>query len=181
MLECPRCKGHRFWSLQGKRKRCKGCRLTRKFTKTIWDQTRISSYWKGRLIEYFCLGVPAYRLRFHVPLHAKTVERWFGILRKVIYEQTIKELQTFKGTIEMDETVFGGRRKGQWGWRAQDKHIVFGIYQRNGYALTFPITTHTWIAIAPLVVTHTATLMCHDFCDMNNCITSNGYCRLIPR
>jgi transposase len=124
MLECPRCKGHRFWSLQGKRKRCKGCRLTRKFTKTIWDQTRISSYWKGRLIEYFCLGVPAYRLRFHVLLHAKTVERWFGILRKVIYEQTIKELQTFKGTIEMDETVFGGRRKGQGGWRAQDKHIV---------------------------------------------------------
>ena len=55
----------------------------------------------------------------------------------------------------MDEAVFGGMRKRQWGWRTTDKHIVFGIYKRNGKVITFPIATHTFAAIGPLVAKHT--------------------------
>jgi len=33
------------------------------------------------------------------------------------------------GIIEMDEALFGGRRRGEkCGWGAEGKHIVFGIY-----------------------------------------------------
>ena len=56
----------------------------------------------------------------------------------------------------MDETIFGGRRKGQWGWRATEKHIVFGIYKRNGKVMIFPIPQHTFAAIGPLVAKHTS-------------------------
>jgi len=59
------------------------CGLTRKFDKTLWDTTRISPHWKGRLLEFSCLGVPAYRLRFQVPVHQNTLQRWFRILREV--------------------------------------------------------------------------------------------------
>jgi transposase len=41
------------------------------------------------------------------------------------------ELKTFSGKIEMDETMFGGRKLGKRGWGASGKNIVFRIYQRN--------------------------------------------------
>ena len=85
MLICPRCDGKNFWRLATGQRRCGQCGLTRKFDKTYWNSTKMSPYWKGRLLEYFCLGVPAYRLRFQVPLDLKTVQRWFRILRIAIY------------------------------------------------------------------------------------------------
>lgn len=93
---------------------------------------------KGRLVEFFCLGVPAYRLRFQVPLNIKTIRRLLRILRETIYNQEVKKLSALSGEIEMDKTMFGGRRLGKRGWGASSKYIVFGIYQRNGKVLTFP-------------------------------------------
>jgi len=71
MKKCPRCAGQDFWVFPSGQKRCKRCGLTRKKEKTYWKATRISAYWKGQLLEFFCLGVPAYRLRFQVPLNLK--------------------------------------------------------------------------------------------------------------
>jgi len=92
-------------------------------------------------LEFFCLGVPAYRLRFQVPLNPKTIQRWFQVLRETIYNQAMNELSTLCGEIEMDETMFGGRVPGKRGWGAGGKHIVLGIYQRNGKVLTFPVSS----------------------------------------
>jgi transposase len=41
--------------------------------------------------------------------------------------------------IEMDESMYGGHRKGKRGWESVGKHIVFGLYQRNGQVMTFPV------------------------------------------
>jgi transposase len=54
------------------------------------------------------------------------------MLRETIYRNTIRDLEPLSGEIEMDETMFGGRRPGKRGWGASGKNIVFGIYQRNG-------------------------------------------------
>ena len=86
------------------------------------------------------MGVPAYRLRFQVPYSKPTILKWFRILREAIYQDVIKDLKPLSGEIEMDETMFGGRRPGKRGWGATGKTIVFGIYQRNGKVLTFPIS-----------------------------------------
>ncbi|KPL20051.1 MAG: hypothetical protein AMJ92_00835 [candidate division Zixibacteria bacterium SM23_81] len=107
------------------------------------------------MVEYFCLGVPAYRLRFQVPLNQKTIERWFRILREAVYDQQIQQLSELSGEIEMDETMFGGYRPGKRGWAASGKHIVFGIYQRNGKVLTFPISNRGIQQIGPLMTTYT--------------------------
>jgi len=155
MLNCPRCGSKKFWSLSTGLKRCSQCGLTRKFNRTLWQSTRIAPYWKGRLLEFFCLGVPAYRLRFQVPLNQKTVQRWFRILREAIYEQELKELAALSGQIEMDETMFGGKVPGKRGWGAAGKHMVFGIYQRNGKVLTFPITSRGRRELAPLMTKYT--------------------------
>ena len=155
MKKCSRCGSQKFWELSTGQSRCSQCGLTRKFSKVLWQSTRISPYWKGRLIEHFCLGVPAYRLRFQVPLDRKTIQRWFQILRETIYEHQIKELSTLCGEIEMDETMFGGRVPGKRGWGASGKVIVFGIYQRNGKVLTFPITNRSKQQLIPLMTTYT--------------------------
>lgn len=110
---------------------------------------------KGRLVEFFSLGVPAYRLRFQVPYSQPTIQRGFRILRESIYQQAMKELEPLSGEIEMDETIFGGKRPGKRGWGASGKNIVFGIYQRNGKVLTFPISSRSKNTLIPLIIQYT--------------------------
>ncbi len=43
------------------------------------------------------------------------------------------------GAIELDETMFGGRRKGKRGWGVEGKIIAFGIYKRNGRVKVFAV------------------------------------------
>ena len=155
MKKCPRCGHQKFWLLSTGQRRCQRCGLTRKLTGNLWQSVRIAPYWKGRLVEYFCLGVPAYRLRFQVPLDQKTIERWFRILREAIYDHQIQQLSELSGEIEMDETMFGGYRAGKRGWGAAGKHIVFGIYQRNGKVLTFPISSRSIQDLVPLMTAYT--------------------------
>jgi len=50
------------------------------------------------------------------------------MFREIIYHDNIKDLKPLSGEIEMDETMFGGRRPGKRGWGASGKNIVFGIY-----------------------------------------------------
>lgn len=155
MKKCSRCDGRKFWQLSTGQIRCSTCGLTRKFNQTRWTTTRIPSYWKGRLVEFFSLGVPAYRLRFQVPVHQDTVPRWFQILRETIYQQALKELSTLSGQIEMDETMFGGKVSCKRGWGASSKHMVFGLYQRNGKVLTFPVASCSRRDLVPLMTQHT--------------------------
>ena len=157
MKTCPRCGSKKWWLLSAGQIRCSQCGLTRKISKNIWKRKRISPYWKGRLIEYFCLGVPAYRLRFQVPYSQLTIQRCFRIFRESIYRNVVKDLQPLSGEIEMDETMFGGRRPGKRGWGASGKNIVFGIYQRNGKVLTFPISSRARETMMPYIIRYTKT------------------------
>jgi len=67
---------------------------------TLWQVTKIAPYWKGRLIEFFCMGIPEYGLRFQVPLKPKTLQRWYRILRETIYIEQMKELSVLSVEIE---------------------------------------------------------------------------------
>ena len=153
---CSYCRYTKFWKLSDGRYRCVRCRRDQRFrTGTFWSKSRILPYWKGRLLEYFCLGVPAYRLRFRVPLHLHTIERFYRLVRLAIYQDSLRQLSRLAGEIEMDETMFGGRRPGKRGWGAEGKAIVFGMYQRNGKVLTFPIASRSRRILLPLIIQHT--------------------------
>jgi len=49
-----------------------------------------------------------------------------------IYKFVSKDGELLSGELEMDESYFGGRRKGNRGRGAKDKIPVFGILERNG-------------------------------------------------
>jgi transposase len=155
MPECTRCGAMDFWILGTGQIRCKQCGLTRFPHRSYWKQSRIPPYWKGRLLEFFCFGVPAYRLRFQVPLNLKTIQRWYHLMRLCIYHSVTQELSKLAGTIEMDETMFGGRKPGKRGWGAEGKILVFGMYKRNGLVVTFPISSRSKQELLPLISAHT--------------------------
>jgi transposase len=117
--------------------------------------SRLSPYWKGRLLEYFCFGVPAYRLRFQAPISQKAIQRWYRIMRVCIYQTVLKHLTELNGEIELDETMFGGRRPGKRGWGAEGKIIVFGMYKRNGLVVTFPVSSRSRKVLMSLIGSHT--------------------------
>ena len=57
----------------------------------------------------------------------------------------------------MDKTMTGSRRSDKRGWGASGKNIVFGIYQRNGKVLTFPISSRTRETMMPYIIRYTQT------------------------
>lgn len=59
--------------------------------------------------------MPTYHLRFESLVSLKATEYCFRIIREAIYQDSLKELSSLKGKLEMDETTFGGRRKGKRG------------------------------------------------------------------
>ena len=56
--------------------------------------------------------------------------------RKLIGEHCNKEANKLNGELEIDESYFGGKRKGQRGRGAKNKTIVFGILERKGKIYT---------------------------------------------
>ena len=111
-------------------------------------------YWKGQVVRFFTLGVPAYRLRYVVPVTLPTIERFYRMIRHAIYATSLQELRLLEGAVELDETMFGGRRPGKRGWGASGKHMVFGMYQRNGHVLTFPVGSRAGDTLIPLITHH---------------------------
>jgi hypothetical protein len=60
---------------------------------------RISENSTFRLINLFTLGIPAYRIRFYVPLSLTPIERTFKIFRHSIYNESLQKLKDLKEVI----------------------------------------------------------------------------------
>jgi len=148
--KCPKCGYHWAWRRKDGRFKCRKCRYTYTF-KSIWDSFRIPERDKKRLLEYFVLGVPVYRLRFRSKVSDETIKKFFRTIRKIL---CISEEcnEPFEGEIECDETTFGGRRKGKRGWGARGKIIVLGILQRNGKVRAIPVKGRSARRIIPSII-----------------------------
>ena len=64
-----------------------------------------------------------------------TVLKAVTIIRIALVANTKDAKDLFNGEIELDESYFGGRRKGKRGRGAYNKVPVFGILERNGTVL----------------------------------------------
>jgi transposase len=95
----------------------------------------------AHLLSLFTRGVPAYQVRWHVPVSLATVERAFRLFRQAIYDAAMEELSQLRssGELELDETAFRNHRRGKGSWSAVGKVVVFGICQRDGHVVTFPV------------------------------------------
>lgn len=90
-------------------------------------------------MEMFIAGVPARTAAELVAVNRHSATLFYQKLRQVIaYE--LEDETPFSGEIEVDESYFGGRRKGKRGRGAAGKIPVFGLLKRNGkvYARIIP-------------------------------------------
>lgn len=83
------------------------------------------------LLEHFVVGTPARTVAELLGLNRNTVSLFYRKLREIIAEHIAKETQ-LHGEVEVDESYFGGVRKGKTGRGAAGKVIVFGLLKRRG-------------------------------------------------
>lgn len=102
-------------------------------------KSRLSIAKQERLIEHFVSGSTARCAADLVNVNKTTAAYYFHRLREIIYEAT-KDETPFSGEIEVDESYFGGTRKGKRGRGAAGKVPVFGLLKRGGkvYAQVIP-------------------------------------------
>ncbi len=102
-------------------------------------KSRLSKYKQNRLIELFVAGTTARTAASLVGVNKTTASYYFHRLRQLIFICT-EDLGLLTGEIEVDESYFGGRRKGKRGRGATGKVPVFGLLKRNGkvYAAMIP-------------------------------------------
>jgi len=89
----------------------------------------------GRLIDYFVLEVPAIKAAKVLSINRHSAERIYTIIRINIARECEKE-SPLGGEVEVDESYFGGKRRGQRGRGAADKVPVFGILKRGDKVYT---------------------------------------------
>lgn len=98
--------------------------------------TRLRTRQVREIVRLFCLEVPARKAAVDLGVHRHTVERLYRELRHRIVLQCEREAGTLDGEVEVDESYFGGRRKGLRGRSVQGKSVVFGILKRQGWVYT---------------------------------------------
>ena len=93
-------------------------------------KSRLSEYKQYKLIEFFAARVTARAAAELVCINKSTTAYYFPRLRLLIFQNS-PHLEIFDGEIELDESYFGGTRKGKRGRGAADKMIVFGLLKRK--------------------------------------------------
>lgn len=115
-------------------------------------KSRLSSYKQDRLIEHFVAGTTARTAARLIGVHRNTAAYFFHRLRQVITAELAAEAaDVLDGELEVDESYFGGRRKGTRGRGAAGKTPVFGILKRGGRVYTQIIPNAQRATLLPII------------------------------
>jgi transposase len=113
-------------------------------------KSRLSQSKQDRLIEHFVAGTTARCAADLVGVNFKTAAYFYHRLREIIFLATAEETP-FTGEIEVDESYFGGVRKGKRGRGAAGKVPVFGILKRGGRVYTQVIPDAAGQTLMPII------------------------------
>ena len=102
-------------------------------------------------MKYFVVGSTARTATDLAGIHRNTAVRFFHKLREKIALKQQNRIEQFCGKIELDESYFGGARKGKRGRGAAGKVAVFGILKRGGKVYTQVILDAKTDTIMPII------------------------------
>ena len=120
----------------------------------------LSQHKQGRLIERFVAGTTARTAARLCGVHRNTAAYYFLRLREIIAYELEAESEAmfvgeseamFVGEIEVDESYFGGKRKGKRGRGAAGKIPVFGLLKRGGKVYTKIIPDASGATLIPII------------------------------
>lgn len=132
-LRCPGCHARVHYRLSDGRRMCRNCR--RKFSPRP-DPSKLDAPTSRELTRLFWLLVPAAAAARDLGVERKTAQRHYDRLRRAIAHAAEAAppggRAKIHGSVEVDESYFGGRRKGKRGRGAAGKLAVFGLLKRRG-------------------------------------------------
>jgi len=115
-------------------------------------KSRLKKHIQDKLIEHFVAGTTARCAAELIGVNRKTAGYYFHRLREIIAYQLDQESQdVFGGEIEVDESYFGGTRKGKRGRGAGGKIPVFGLLKRGGRVYTKIIPDASSATLIPII------------------------------
>lgn len=124
---CFFCGHYGTYRLADRRVKCRSCRNLYSLRKLRRDL---------RILYFFYLELSARKAARELRLSYPTVHTNYQIFRQLIADHLDREFTKLSGKLELDETCFGGKRKGKRGRGAYNKAIVFGILERRGKVYT---------------------------------------------
>lgn len=132
---------------------------------------------QNALIQHFAAGVPARTAAELTGVNRNTAILYFHKLRELIAERLAEETPFLDGEVEVDESYFGGVRKGRRGRGAAGKVPVFGLLKRGGkvHAVMIPDAKSLTIMgiirerIRPDSVVYTDGFRSYDVLDVSEC------------
>jgi transposase len=112
---------------------------------------------QSRLLEYFVLEVTARSAADILEIQPNSAALLYRKIREVIvYHLEQESHEIFAGVVELDESYFGGIRKGKRGRGAAGKVAVFGILKRGGKVYTKVVRDTKTEMLMPLITRKTA-------------------------
>ena len=114
---------------------------------------KLSKKNQHKLLEFFVLQVTARSAADMLGIQPNTAALFYHKIRQVIY--TRLELQAEEmlgGEIELDESYFGGHRKGKRARGAAGKVIVFGILKRDDRVFTKVVADTKAHTLMPIIL-----------------------------
>ena len=126
------------------------------------------------LCEHFVAGTPARTAAELVGVNKNTATLFYHRLREIVAAR-VEDESPVEGEIEIDESYFGGRRKGKRGRGAGGKVAVFGILKRGGRVYTKMIPNASRASLMPIIkakiqadsVVYTDTFSTYDSLDIS--------------
>ena len=112
-------------------------------------KSRLSVKQQGKLIDLFVVGATARAAAEVVGVQANTAARFFMRLRMLIASK--QPSYDLSGEVEVDESYFGGIRKGKRGRGAAGKIAVFGLLKRGGKVFTAIIPNAKTETLLPII------------------------------
>lgn len=129
---------------------------------------------RDRLAEFFVAGVTARTAADLLGVNRKTAAYFHHRLRQII-AQEVDRASPLAGLIEVDESYFGGHRKGKRGHGAAGEVPAFGLLKRGGrvYTAMIPSAKSTVLMgiirekVRPDSVIYTDSLNAYDVLDVS--------------
>jgi len=92
--------------------------------------SKLTNYQIKKILRCFCLELTSVQ---SLGFNRHTVERYYTIFREKIASYEEGQIKKFSGSVEIDESYFGSRHRGdKRGRGAPEKIPVVGILKRNG-------------------------------------------------
>jgi len=130
---CPRCGSRKFTWRADRRRLCSVCRYIYHDLTGRWiNRGGLTLGQWLRIVKLFELEISTRKIAAQLEIAYNTAHKAMRTIRASILAHASDADSLLGGEVELDESYFGGRRKGKRGRGAAGKIPVFGILERDG-------------------------------------------------